>query len=140
MPSVATQNKVRVTVAVDDIDLGSFLTHEGGGVSGETTKIRPGGGEQQIVLTSTKEYGNLTLTALYTDGLRARRLWLDKRVNKGAMVVAAQPLDADDNPFGTPDVWRGTLIRFDTPGSDANASGDGAASICEFEMAVEKWA
>lgn len=139
MPSVPAQNKVRVTVSVAGVDLGSFITHEGGGVAGESVKIRPGGGEKELILTSVKTYDPITVAKLYTDDIRSRRLWLDSQVNKGEMFVSMQPLDGDDNPFGAPDGARGQLIRFTPPNSDANATGDGSASIAELEMSVEAW-
>lgn len=136
MPAVATQNKAKVTVAVDGVDLGSFMTKSGGQSSGESLKIRPAGGEQEIALSSTKSYDNVTVAKLYTDDIRSKRLWLDSKVNKAVMVVSEQPLDADDNPFGTPDVYRGLLIRFTPPDRDANANSE---ATCELEMSTEAW-
>lgn len=140
MPSAPSQAMVRVTAKVADQDLGSFITHAGGQSSGEPGKIRPGANETEVIFANPKTYDNVTLTKLYDDYLRSKRTWLDSQVNKGRMVVSAQPLDADGNPFGSPDVFRGQLIRFTTPDSDANATGDGSASIATFEMSVESWA
>lgn len=137
MASVATQNKAKVTVAVDGVDLGSFMTKSGGQSSGESLKIRPAGGENEIALASVKSYDPVTVAKLYTDDMRAKRLWLDSKVNKAQMVVSSQRLDADDNPFGTPDVCRGLLIRFTPPDDDANASTE---ALCELEMSTEAWA
>lgn len=137
MASVASQNKARVTVAVDGIDLGAFMTKSGGQVSGESLKIRPAGGDAEQVLSSTKSYDSVVVAKLYSDEIRAKRLWLDSRVNKGKMVVSEQPLDADDNPFGRPDVYRGLLVRFTPPDRDANANTE---ANCELECNVESWA
>lgn len=137
MASVASQNKARVTVAVDGIDIGVVMTKSGGQVSGETLKIRPGGGEPEVALSSIKSYDNVTVTMLYTDDIRAKRLWLDSRLNKAPMVISEQPLDADDNPFGTPDVYRGLFARFTPPDRDANANTE---ATCELEMNTESWA
>lgn len=138
MALVPTQNKARVTVSVAGQDLGSFRTQEGGQSAGEALKTRPGGGDQEIVLASTKSYDNVTVAKLYDGLMKAKRLWLDSQVNKGEMVVAVQPLDADDNPSGdSPDVYRGLLIRFTPPGRDSNANEE---ALCELEMSVEAWA
>lgn len=140
MPSVPATNKIRVTVAVEEKDLGVFMSHEGGGVSGETTKIRPGADEAEVILAAVKTFADLTVNGLYTDALRARRLWLAEQINKGEMVVSMQPLDADGNAFGSPEVVRGQLTGFEPPGSDANSTGDGSAAQCSVTMAVESWA
>lgn len=138
MALVPTQNKARVSVAVGNVDLGSFRTQEGGQVAGESLKTRPGGGEEEIVLSSTRSYDNVTVTKLYDGTMKAKRLWLAGKVNKADMVVSVQPLDADDNPSGDPpDVYRGKLIRFTTPQRDSNANEE---ALCELEMAVESWA
>lgn len=140
MPSVPAQSMVKVTASVAGIDLGSFITHSGGQVSGESLKIRPGAGEREVVYGGTKTYDPITLSKLYDDALRSKRLWLAKQVNRAPMIVSMQPLDADENPFGKADSAVGILIRFTPPDSDANATGDGSASTAELEMSVEDWA
>lgn len=140
MPSVPATNKIRVTLAVGGVDLGVCMTHEGGGVSGESTKIRPGADEAEVILANVKTFENVTLTQLYTDAARVRRSWLNSVCNKAEAVASFQPLDGDGNAFGSPEAVRGQLIRFTPPGSDANATGDGSAATCEYEIAVESWA
>lgn len=140
MPSVPATNKIRVFLSVAGVDLGVCMTHEGGGVSGESTKIRPGADEAQVILANVKTFENVTLTQLYTDAIRAKRLWISDKVNKADAVASFQPLDADGNPFGSAEVCRGVLTRFTPPGSDANATGEGSAASCEYELAVESWA
>lgn len=138
MALVPTQNKARVSVSVAGVDLGSFRTQAGGQSAGEALKTRPGGGEEEIVLASTKSYDNVTVSKLYDGLIKSKRLWLDSKVNKGQMVVSVQPLDEDNNPSGDPpDVYRGLLIRFTPPGRDSNANDE---ALCELEMSVEAWA
>lgn len=137
MASVPTQNKARVTFALDGVDIGAAMTKSGGQVSGELLKIRPAGGDAEIPLSSIKSYDDVVVSILYTDEIRAKRLWIDSRVNKAEMVVSEQPLDADDNAYGTPDVYRGLLTRFTPPDRDANANTEAPA---EFAMSVGSWA
>lgn len=134
MPSVPTQNKVKWTAAVDGVDLGSFMTKSGGATAGESLKIRPAGGEQELALSSLKSYEDIDIAKLCDDFMWSKYAWLDSRVNKGAMVVSGQPLDADDNPFGSPHGARGLLIGLTPPDSDANASTEAPITL---KMSVE---
>ena len=123
---MARADQRRVTVVVDDIDLGIMDTKSGGGVTAETTKHRPGGMQDE------KDYGgpvtveDLELTAVYDlDVIHPLVPRLRSKVGvQDAVVVTEQPLDRDKNAKGRPDVFRGSLSAFSPPDYDANSTGE----------------
>lgn len=131
---VPTQAKSKVTVSVDGVFLGAFITKEGGGKDSEDLRIRPGGGEDEVSLGTSSTFSNITVTKLYDGFMKSKRLWLFDRAGSGRMDVVDQPLDEDDNAFGPPDTYTGGFKRFTPPPRDANGN---EAAMCELEMTTD---
>lgn len=123
---MARADQRRVTVVVEDIDLGEMDTRSGGGVSAESTKHRPGGMRDEVDYGGPVSIEDLELTAVYDlDFIHPKMPRLRQLVGRPkTTTVTEQPLDRDGNAKGKPDVYRGSLSAASPPEFDANATGD----------------
>jgi hypothetical protein len=145
MPGGPTrQDTWNVTVDVEDVahpnrimlHLGTWDKKSGGEVDSEEYKYNPGAMAEAVSLGGRKNVGNLTVSRLYRlvrdhQDLHAR---LIRGVGKARVVVKQQPLDINENAFGTPIVWTGTLKRVSSPEVDSESSD---AALIEIEVTVE---
>lgn len=116
-----------VSLTVDGVDYGIWEKFDGGETSSQETKHFPGGMEPEISLGGQVSVGNITLDRLYDlDRDHASLPQLRSRVGKGDCKVVKQPLDADGNTYGQPDVYVGKLLTCTPPPVDANATGQAA--------------
>lgn len=122
------------SVVVDDRPLGVFDAHEGGVVSAEEQKYRPGGMKPQKSLGGYPSTDNVTVRKLYEPNDVDIVRWLRGLVGKATAVITKQPLDVDGNPFGKPDVFTGKLQRVAAPDHDSNDSGP---ALFEIEVSTE---
>jgi hypothetical protein len=113
----------RVTVRVDDLDLGVFQTFSGGGTSADDTKNRPGGMGPEESLGGPVSRDAFTVGRLYKLE-RDHGLFkvLDAKTGAGRVVAVRQKLNKDRTPFGDPITYTGTLIKVTPPDHDSNAS------------------
>jgi hypothetical protein len=113
----------RVTVRVDDLDLGVFQTFSGGGSAADDTKNRPGGMGPEESLGGPVSRDAFTVSRLYKlerdHGLFKA---LDAKTGAGRVVAVRQKLNRDRTPFGDPITYTGTLIKVTPPDHDSNAS------------------
>lgn len=132
---MARADQRRVTVKVDDIDLGVADTKGGGAVDSEDTKHRPGGMQDERSYGGPVTVENVTATfVLDLDVLWAKVPKLRAKVGKGKATLTEQPLDVDGNAKGKPDVYSGVLKAVTPPDYDANATGD--VGKLEIEVSV----
>jgi hypothetical protein len=133
MPLGSRQNQARVTVVVDGISLGLFEDRTGGDADSADTQYPLGGMGPRISLGGRQEVANVVVKCLYDTERQSRIKWLVGRAGKGQMVVTEQPLDNEEQAFGEPLVWSGTLKRVQPP--ERQADSDAAAQL-ELEMSV----
>jgi hypothetical protein len=114
----------RVTVRVDDLDLGVFQTFAGGGAAADDTKNKPGGMEPEESLGGPKSRDAFTVSRLYKLE-RDHSLFkiLDGKAGFGRIVAVRQKLAKDRSAFGDPITYTGTLIKVTAPDHDSNESG-----------------
>lgn len=127
------QDQFRVTVSYRNargewIQTGVWDKFSGGEADSEETKYKPGGMGQERSLGGSQTVSNVTVTRLYDiverdDHTLARTLRAGR--GKYLMSVSKQPLDADGNAFGRPDVYTGMLKRVKTPDHDSETSSAG---------------
>jgi len=117
------QDQERVTVRVDDIDLGVFQTFSGGGSAADDTKNRPGGMGPEESLGGPVSRDAFTVSRLYKLE-RDHGLFkvLDAKTGAGRVVAVRQKLNKDRSSFGDPTTYTGTLIKVAPPDHDSNAS------------------
>jgi hypothetical protein len=124
-------SNTRVTAQVGSISLGVCAFKSGGQVEADETKYRPGGMQPQASLGGPVSVENVTIRRLFDPAMRGLFHTLAGLAGKASMTVTSQPLDADGNPQGAPQVYRGILTRVTPPASDANAND---AAELELEM------
>jgi hypothetical protein len=113
----------RVTVRVDDLDLGVFQTFSGGGAAADDTKNRPGGMGPEESLGGPVSRDAFTVGRLYKLE-RDHPIYkaLDSKTGAARVVAVRQKLNRDRTPFGDPITYTGTLIKVTPPDHDSNAS------------------
>ena len=131
---MSREDQYSVSVVIDGTDYGIFDKCEGGEVSAEDLKYRPGGLAPAVSLGGGKTTANITISRLY-DLVRdhQRTSTLFDKVGKGQCVVMKQPLDVDGNAFGRPITYRGTLTRATPPNADSESNN---AGMLELEVSV----
>lgn len=113
----------RITVRVDDLDLGVFQTFSGGGAAADDTKNRPGGMGPEESLGGPVSRDAFTVGRLYKlDRDHGLFKVLDGKTGSGRVVANRQKLNKDRSTFGDPITYTGTLIKVTPPDSDSNAS------------------
>lgn len=131
---MAREDQYRVTVAIDNVDLGVFDKLSGGEIDSEETKYKPGGMAPQVSLGGSVSVNNVTVSRLY-DLQRDHQIlpMLISKVGKGSVTVTKQPLDPDGNVYGKPTVYTGRLKQVTPPDHDSTGSG---AAMVELEVST----
>lgn len=116
------QDKWSNTVTIDGKPWGVWDTLDGGEVTGNEQKYKPGGMQPEKSLGGSTSVGNLTLGRLLEKpDWEPMRLLMISRVNKAPVSVARQPLDEDGNPFGKPLTYTGKLLTVTPGATDSNS-------------------
>lgn len=113
----------RCTVSLNGENMGVWDKKTGGKVTSNVTQYLPGGMAPQISLGGTKTTENVTMERLYRlhrDHQKMQR-WINQ-AGKGKVVIHQQPLDIDGNSFGTPIVYKGTLMSVTPPEHDSTST------------------
>lgn len=126
-------SSTRVTAQVGGINLGVCAFKDGGQIEAEETKYRPGSMEPQQSLGGPVSVENVTVRKLFDPQMRSLFHTLAAMCGKTSMTITSQPLDADGNPEGRSQVYRGILTRVTPPTSDANSTD---AAEMELEMSA----
>lgn len=131
---MSREDQYSVGVVIDNVSYGVFDKLEGGEVTAEDLKYRPGGLAPAVSLGGGKTTGNITLSRLY-DAVRDHQKMptLFDKVGKGQVVAMKQLLDVDGNAFGRPITYRGTLTRATPPNADSESNN---AGMLELEISV----
>jgi hypothetical protein len=114
-----------ISVTIDGVDTGGYWEMKSGGeVDSDDTQIYPGARQAPVSLGGKQIPGPITLTRTFflDRDLPKIKGWMN-RVGKARVVVSDQPLDADDNAFGTPLVQTGKLKTVTPPERDSTDSG-----------------
>lgn len=115
--------------------LGTFDKRNGGAITSESTKYRPGGQSSQVSLGGPTTTENITVQALNRlERFRPHIARLRAGVGSAKAEVIEQPLDINYVAYGSPDVYRGTLVGLTPPDYDSESSD---ASLLELEVEVE---
>lgn len=130
MPS--RQQQARITVSLDNTDLGVWDDKTGGDTDTNSVQYFLGGMGPRVSLGGNQQVANVVLAKLYDDDIRSKRKFVIGRAGKGIAVVAVQDLDDEGAAIGDPDVYRGRLKRAKPP--DRNANNNNAA---QFEIEIE---
>jgi hypothetical protein len=125
----------RTTISLNGENMGVWDKKTGGKVTSAITQYLPGGMAPQISLGGTKTTENLTLERLYRLQRDHKKIqkWING-VGKANIVVHQQPLDIDGNAFGTPVVYKGTLMSVQVPDVDSTSS---SAAMLVIEVVVD---
>jgi hypothetical protein len=132
---MSRSNQFSVSVTVDDRPLGIWDVLDGGAVTSEETKYRPGGMAAQLSLGGSVTTENITVKRLYTLARdHAQIHWLLSRVGKGRVVAVKTSLDTDGNVFGAPLVYSGTLMSVTPPPADSESDDP---ALVEMEISTD---
>lgn len=116
------------------VDLGKWDNKSGGAVEAESTKYREGGMADEESLGGPVSTENVTLQRNYKlvrDHGLMPTLYAEAGV--GRLEISEQPLDRNKVAFGSPTLYRGTLIAVRPP--DRNSMSSDAAMV-EIECEV----
>jgi hypothetical protein len=125
-------NQYDIRVSVNGVSLGTFDKMSGGGYDSEETKYKPGGMAPEVSLGGSRTVGNVTVSRLFRlERDLALVPTLKAAVGTGQVTVTKQSLDRNRNPYGTPDVYTGTLKAFNPPEPDSESND---AALFELEI------
>jgi hypothetical protein len=120
----------QAAVVIAGRDCGTWMTHEGGGMTAEGATIREGYGLPQVQLGSAPTVENGTLTrAFRTEREPGLLPFLLSKAGHGAAVVSLQVLDGDGFAVGKPIVRAGVLLNVTLPDVDVQGSDPAMISI-----------
>lgn len=122
-----------ITVSIDGVSTGTWDKLSGGEVDSEETTYRPGNMSPQISLGGSSSTGNVTVSRGY-DAVRDDIHGWSARAGAARVIVMAQMLDSDKNPYGRPRGYQGTLKQVTPP--DLDSEGNDAALV-ELEITVD---
>jgi hypothetical protein len=123
---MSRRNQYAISVSIDGTPLGIFDAMPGGAYDSEEQKYKPGAMAPEVSLGGSKTTTNFTVTRLFRlERDLALVPFLKAKVGNGRVVASKQSLDVNKNPYGTPDVYTGTLKTF-TPVEPDSTSNDPA--------------
>jgi hypothetical protein len=132
MPAPTREDTWLVTCRVDELDLGTFDSFDGGEGDSEEAKYSPGGMEPEISLGGRQTIGNVTIGRYY-DRLRDAPVLkpLYGKRGSGRGTIGVTPLAPDGTRGGDPTTWTGTLKTVTHPPVDSTGN-DAAKLTLEF--------
>ena len=118
------QDQYAVSVIFDGENTGIWDKMTGGSTDSDDNKYRPGGMAPSVSLGGNSEIDDIGVSRLYDldrdhNGLVKRLL---AATGRARITVIKQPLDGEDNPFGEPLVYSGTLKGVSPPEVDSESS------------------
>jgi hypothetical protein len=103
--------------------LGIFDTWEGGNVTADSTKYRPGNMGPQMSMGGNPEVDDITCVRYYDrERDNPNDVWIASGVGGARCAVKKQLLDDDGFAFGKPYNITGKLVGFQHPEHDSNSS------------------
>ena len=122
----------KVSVKVDDRDLGVFDVQTGGETDSDELKYKPGGMAPAVSLGGSVTVGQVIVSRNYRGDRDAQLVhWLLGRVGKGQVIVRKDHLDQDRNVFAAALVTQGVLKRVTPPEVDSTST---EAAVIEIEV------
>jgi hypothetical protein len=121
VPVSAQQWQAHLTVA--GRDCGTFISHAGGAMTADSSKVREGYGLPELELGSTPTVGDLTLERPYRVERDGELLpFLFSQCGHGQAVATLQALDGDGFAVGRPHVRAGVLLEVTPPDFDLSST------------------
>jgi hypothetical protein len=131
---ISTSQQYSVTVHIDGQNIGIFDTFSGGDALATEVKHRPGGMGDEESFASLVSYSPATVTRVYKRERDHEKLRnLTPKGGRVGMSVTEQPLDADGNVWGKPNVYSGRFLGVKRGDVDST-SGD--PRMLELDMSV----
>lgn len=130
------QSRWLTTLFVAGRNIGTFMTFEGGHVTGESMPSRVPGAEFPRKGGGEKDLAPITIGRDYDPNIDTDELvaFLQNYVGaEDAAIVGRRPLDKDRNPYGTGRKWTGTITAIREPESDTNTTNDKAVLTIEID-------
>lgn len=138
LPVGGSEQSYLVTVVVDGTPCGVFDTFEGGDTAAPSLQHRNGGQRNMTSYPTLPKYAALTVSRV----MEFTRDWeLERALKQKAGIVTAsvtiQPLDADGNVYGAPQVASGMFLG--TKGIKGDSDSE-ALSTYSLDFSVDSWA
>lgn len=132
---MSRSSQFSVTISVDDRPLGVWDAMEGGEITSEETRYRPGAMGPQVSLGGSTQVENITARRLYDLARDHSQIhWLQSRAGRARCVVTKNSLDIDGNVFGSPLVYKGVLMRVAPPPADSQSDDP---AMLEIEISTD---
>jgi hypothetical protein len=110
--------------------LDNFATYEGGDLTANTAKTRPGNTRKQVSVGGPATRSDITITTQFTDTAANAVDALEALTGNGSCVVAIQWLDGSDSPIpGAGFTRTGTLKTVTPPNANIDGNAVGMLSI-----------
>lgn len=129
-----TKQRYQVTFFADDRPFGVFDTLDGGEVTAEEVKHRPGAMRPQKSYGGPVSVGNLTFGRVYENEDVENVRFLQQRVGRARCTVSRQPLDQDGNVYGRATTYTGVLQRVALGSVDSDSS---EVDMWEIEVSTD---
>lgn len=132
---MSRQDQWLITATYDGKPMGKWDKKDGGAVTAQDTKYRPGGMSPEVSLGGPVSVENVTLTRMY-DPVADKALvkTLAGLVGRARVAVTQTDLDQYGAPLGNPYTYSGTLIRITPPAADSMSN---AAAMLEAEISTD---
>lgn len=129
-----TEQNTLITVSVDNVNLGTFVSKSGGQVEADESKTRLGGMGKEISLPVLSTVENVTVAKHWDSDMRSKYASLKTKVGKKRMSVSVQALDGDGNKTGSAESYAGIFIRITPPDQDVSSND---AAMVELELSSD---
>lgn len=127
---MSRRNQYALSVTIDGTTLGIFDTMTGGAYDSDETKYKPGAMAPEISLGGAKTTSNVVVGRLFVLGRDDVLVpMLKTKVGTGQVTITKQYLDINKLPYGTPDVYTGTLKTFTPTEPDSTSSEAGLFTL-----------
>lgn len=111
-----------VTVTVENVSLGIFITKSGAQLEADGLKTRLGGMSDEVALGGPASRENVTVARMFDTFMQSKAKWLDSLVGTGSMSVTYTPLGNNKQPSGPSFTYTGVLNRVTLPEADDNGN------------------
>ena len=120
-----------VTVVVDGVSLGTWISKSGGQTEADGQKTRLGGMSSEIALGGPASTENVTVSRLFDTYMQTKYKDLRSGVGRFSMSVTHTPLGNNKQPSGPSETFTGVLNRVTPPEADDNSAD---TAMIELEM------
>lgn len=124
-----------VSVVVDGVSLGTWISRSGGQTEADGQKTRLGGMSAEVALGGPASTENVTVARVFDTFMQTKYKALRSRVGLAIMFVSHTPLDNNKQPSGPSETYSGVLQRVTPPEADDN---DAEVSMIELELSCNE--